>query len=212
VELRMGGHEGIGRKRDWAYRLDADINNEFRESITRRLPSAEVSEMAWENLRGNTLPLVVRYKVRVAGYAAVTGARIELTPDYFDHGKLALFSAGQRHHPILFDHAWAEHDDIELILPEGFVLEAPRAPADVGDLAGILGVRCQVAYKPKHRQLSYHRDFAVGGNGAIAFQAASYPAIKALNDAISRFDEHSLVLKPKPVAPAAEAVPPGGAR
>ena len=211
VEVRMSGHEGSWRKRVWENKQDADINNELQESIAKQLPGAEISGIVWENLRGNALPLVVRYKVKVPGYAEVAGSRIVLTPDYFDHGKPALFSAEQRHYPIFFDHAWAEHDNIEIVLPEGFSLEAPSAPADVGDPSGALGVRYQVAYKPKHRRLSYHRDFALGGNGAIAFQAASYPAIKALTDAITRSDEHSLVLKPKPAAPPSDTAPAGGA-
>jgi hypothetical protein len=211
VEISMGGHAGSSRKADWADKQPAEIDEDFRASITNRLPGAEVSEIAWENLRGNALPLVVRYKVKVPGYAEQAGSKFVLTPNYFEHKSAALFSAETRQFPIFFDHAWAEHDNIEYRLPEGFVIEAPSAPDEIGDLDGIMGVHYQLGYKRRSGVLTYKRDFALGGNGAIAFQAAAYQKIKAVSDAISHSDEHSLVLKPAPklaIPPTAPAPPP----
>jgi len=207
VVISMGGHAGSSRKGSWANKQQAVIDEDFKTAITDRLPGAEVSEITWEHLRGNALPLVVRYKVKVPGYAEAAGSKMVFTPNYFEHKGAALFSAETRRFPIFFDYAWAEHDDIEYQLPEGFVIEAPSAPAEVGDVRGVMGVHYQLGYKPRKGVLSYHRDYALGGNGAVAFQAGAYPKLKLLCDAITRSDEHSLLLKPAPV----RAKPQGGA-
>jgi hypothetical protein len=214
VEISMAGHAGSSRKADWADKQQAEIDEDFRTALTDRLPGAEISDIAWENLRGNALPLIVRFTVKVPGYADVTGSKLVLTPDFFDHKKSPLLSAETRQFPIFFDYARAEHDDIEYRLPEGYVLESPSAPEDAGALDGPMGVRYRIGYKRRLGVLNYHRDYALGGNGAIAFQAAVYPKLKMLADAINHSDEHSLVLKPAPkpvTSPTPTPAPPANA-
>jgi hypothetical protein len=207
VEVSYGGHAGAWRKQEWSEDQQAEIDERFRASITERLPGAEVSDVTWENLKGRTLPLVVRYKVKVPGYAEAAGSKLVFAPNFFEHKAPAMFTTETRRYPIMFDHAWAEHDDIEIKLPEGFNLASPSSPEAVGDTAGVMGVSYQVTYKRKSRMLNYHRDFELGGNGAIAFQVASYRTIKTLADAIRESDEHSLVLKPIPAAFASPSAP-----
>lgn len=197
VEISMGGHEGIVRKRSWRWDHPDTIDAEYRSSITKRLPAAEVNDLKWENLTGNKLPLIARYRLRVPGYADMAGSKIILPVNVFAHGDPALFSSETRKHPVFFSHAWSEHDDIEIQLPAGYTLEEGSAPDDSGDPAGILGVRYDVGFKPKSNKLVYQRDFALGGDGSIAFQTVSYPDIKRLFDSIQRSDEHTVVLKPK---------------
>jgi hypothetical protein len=201
VEIAIGGHAGIEKKAAWRKKEPAEIDTEYRASITKLLPSAEVGELTWRNLRGNTLPLAVSFHLKVPGYADLAGSKIILVPNVFSHGAPAQFSSETRAYPVFFPYAWSEHDDIEIALPEGYTLDAASAPANVGDPAGTLGVRYVVGYKAKSRVLTYRRDFALGENGAIAFQAASYPAVKKLLDGVNRSDEHAIVFKPAPPAP-----------
>ena len=200
VEISWDGHAGSSRKQSWAGDQQSEIDDRLRSGVTDRLQGAEVSDIVWENLSGRKLPLIVRYKVKVPGYAEAAGSKFVFSPNIFEHKAPAMFTPETRRYPIMFQYAWAEHDDIEISLPQGFNLVAPSAPSDVGDLSSPLGVRYELGYKRKARLLSYHRDFALGGNGAIAFQVASYPKIKVIFDAIHESDEHSLVLKPVPAA------------
>lgn len=212
VEISMGGHVGSLKKKGWQAEQRAEIDAEYRATITKRLPAAEVSDLQWENLQGNKLPLIVRYKIKVPAYADVAGTKIILPANVFEHGAPAVFSAENRKHPVFFDHAWSEQDDIIITLPEGYTIEAGNAPANVGTLTGALGVAYELGFKPKSRQLLYKRNFVLGGNGVILFQPSKYPTLKRLFDIIGRSDEHTFVLKSSaasesPVADAA-MIPP----
>jgi len=101
---------------------------------------------------------VVRYKVKVPGYAEAAGSKMVFAPNYFEHKSAALFSAERASSRSFSIMPGPEHDDIEYQLPEGFVIEAPSSPPASADPAGVMGVRYQLAYKPKKGLLNYHRD------------------------------------------------------
>ncbi len=195
VELTMSGHAGSSRKQDWADKQQEEIDTDFRAAITKQMSAAEVSDLKWENLSGNTLPLIARYKIKVPAYADLAGSKVIVAPNVFEHGATAMFTSEKRKFAIYFPYAWSEHDDIEIALPEGYTLDAGSSPANVGKTTGAVGVSYQVGFKGKSRKIVYQRDFALGANGMVAFQAQSYPALKQAFDAITRSDEHTLVLK-----------------
>lgn len=213
VEIRVEGHTAASKKSAWNSKTASEIETDIRSNLIERLPSAEISDIVVENIRTIVMPLTIRYKVKVPGYAEVAGTRIVLPPNYFEHGKPALFTAEIRKLPIFFDYARTEHDRIDIVLPEGYTLDAPSAPVNVDQNAAIVKADYKIGYKGKSRILIYERNFVLGAEGAVAFQAASYPTLKNIFERINRSDEHSLVLKPKvklPVtsAPAAEAEAP----
>ena len=210
VEDAFTGHEGIARKSRNAEKSAEVVDRDFREQVAKRLPTAEVSDLHWENLRNHEFPVRVHYKVHVPGYAEQAGKRLIVAPGFFEAGLPATFAAEQRKLPIFFPYAHEEHDDIEIILPEGFELDHPSAPADVAAQEKTIGAHYFIGYKPAHRVLAYKRDFVLGGNGAISFQAASYPALKKRFGRLHESDAHALILKPaaeKVAAPAATAAP-----
>lgn len=208
VEEAFTGHTGIALKSKDADKSADEVDRDFREQLGKRLPTAEVSDLHWENLRTHEFPVTVHYKVHVPGYAEQAGKRLIATLGYFEAGRTAEFSADQRKLPIFFPFAREEHDDIEIILPEGFELDHPSAPADVAAQEKTIGAHYYIGYKPAHRILSYKRDFVLGENGAISFQAASYPALKKRFARLHSSDTHALILKPaapKSAAPAVDA-------
>jgi hypothetical protein len=211
VDETFTGHEGIGLKSRNAEKSADEVDRDFREQLGKRLPTAEVSDLHWENLRNHVFPVTVHYKVHVPGYAEQAGRRLIVAPGFFESGRPATFAAEQRKLPIFFPYAREEHDDIEIILPEGFALDHPSAPVDVAAQEKTIGAHYFLGYKPAHRTLSYKRDFVLGGNGAISFQAASYPALKKRFERLHESDTHALILKPAaenaaaPVAAPAES-------
>jgi hypothetical protein len=195
VEMAMTGHLAIEQKRqNWEKAAD-EIDRALRQQIARGLPTAEVSDIRWKNLRTLELPVTVRYRVRVPGYAEQAGNRLVLAPGYFEVGESVRFAAEKRKFPIFFPYAWAEHDDVEIDLPGGFELEQASSSLDVGDRAASLGATYSLGYKPKPRILVYKRDFALGEDGATAYRAESYPELRRLYEALHRSDTHSIMLK-----------------
>ena len=210
VEEAFSGHEGIALKQKNAEKSADETDRDFREQLGKRLPTAEISDLRWENLHTHEFPVSVHYKVHAPGYAEEAGKRLIVTPEYFEAGRQAQFAADQRKIPIFFPYAHEEHDDIEIVLPEGFELDHPSAPGDVAAQEKTIGAHYFLGYKPAHRILSYKRDFVLGGNGAISFQTASYPALKKRFGRLHESDTHALILKPaaeKVAAPAATAAP-----
>jgi hypothetical protein len=205
VEETFTGHLAVRRKADaWGDSID-EVNKNFREEKTKRQPNAEVSDIVWTNLETTVLPLTVKYRVRVPGYAEQAGKRLVFAPSFFQIGAPAVFTAAERKYPIFFYYPWAEHDDIEVVLPEGYTLEKPSAPKPVGALGGAFGADYKLQYNSKTRTFAYRRDFALGADGACRFARDSYPALKELFEQLRKSDAHSIVLKPKVAAAAAPA-------
>ena len=208
VELVFTGHEAVTRKADnWSESLDA-VNKDFREKMTDRISAAEVSDIVWTNLDNNVLPLVVKYHVRVPGYAEQAGSRLVFAPSFFEQGTPMVFAAAERKFAIFFSYPWSEHDDIEIVLPEGYTLDKPSAPQPVGELGGAFGAAYKLQYNSKTRTFGYSRDFALGANGMFIFRQESYPVLKNLFELLHKSDTHSIMIKPKAApAPAAEPQP-----
>jgi hypothetical protein len=195
VEESMTGHLAVDLKEgNWDKAAD-DIDREWRERLARRLPTAEVSDIRWENLRTTGSPVIVRYHVRVPGYAENAGSRMVLVPGFFVAGEPAKFASDKRKYPVFFPRAWAEHDDVEIVLPKGFELEKPGAPPGVGDPDHSLGATFVMGYVPSTRTLVYKRHFALGANRAIGCRPENYPGLKRLFESIHKSDTHSLMLK-----------------
>ncbi|HLP09847.1 MAG TPA: DUF3857 domain-containing protein [Opitutaceae bacterium] len=212
VEQVFRGHLAVERKDDnWSTSLE-ESTKRFTEEITNRLPNAEVSQVTWSNLDTYLHPLTVRYHVRVPGYAEQVGKRLVFAPGFFEAGRPVVFAAAERKFPIVFPYPREEHDDIEIVLPEGYALDKPSAPTPVGELSGAFGAAYNLQYTGKTRTFSFRRDFALGANGAFAFRPESYSTLKNLFELLRRSDTHSIMLKPKekPVAaaPATETTQP----
>ena len=211
IEETYTGHLAISRKTNsWNDSLE-DVNKDFREEITKRLPNAEVSEVVWTNLRSRELPLIVKYHVKVPGYAEQAGTRLVFAPGFFEAGKPVVFAAAERKYPIFFSYPWGEHDDIEIVLPAGYALDKPSAPAPVGEAGKAFSANYKLQYNPKIRTFAFQRDFALGANGAFAFQVESYPLLKGYFEQLHKSDTHSILLKPKQMPATISATPATGA-
>jgi hypothetical protein len=204
----MTGHPAVDLKeRYWNQPAD-EIDRDWRKRVARRLPTAELNDIQWENLRTLDFPVIVRYHVRVPGYAENAGSRLVLAPGYFVAGEPAKFVKAERKYPVFFPRAWSDYEDIEIALPEGFKLEQPGAPPDVGDPDRSMGATYSMGYVPTKRLLVYKRHFALGANRAIACPPENYRRLKRLFDGMYKSDTHSLLLKRTDAGPGAR---PGAA-
>lgn len=197
VVITRDGHVASESRRSYHGDQTETIDTEYTESITRRLPSAELTDLKWENFGDNREPLITRYKLRVPAYADMVGTKLILPTNVFQHNVPAAFSAAERKFPIIFPYAFMEEDDIEIVLPEGFELDAPSSPANVADIANVAGTTYAMKYSPKTRTLGYRRTYTLGQEGRLSFQSQAYALIKSAFDKMKRSDDHKIVLKEK---------------
>ncbi len=205
-EVLTGCQAQAKKGASWGQTLP-ELDRGERERITQRLPTAEVTDIRWENLQSRDQPVRLHYHVQVPGYAQKVGQRLVWAEDFFDAGEAPLFAPATRKYPVLFPYAWTSHDDLEIKLPEGFVLDQPSAPHNVGRPTDPVRATFAASYDPKRRTLVYHRDFLVGAGGLLAFPVSDYPWIKHTFDALHESNAHTLVLKRRPKPPAESPAP-----
>jgi hypothetical protein len=206
VEEQLTGHRAIlARDKGWNWSTDEHAKS-IRESLARRLSTAEITDVRPENVASLLGAYRIRYHVRIPGYAEAIGSRLAVPLNYFEVNVPQVFTNETRRYPIFFDHAEEVRDDIEIIFPEGFALEGASAPAPVGKVDDVISAKYGVKFLPKTRTLGYQREYVIGRGGVINFQAESYPALRKLFDRIHRSDAHQLVIKPKSPAVAAAAI------
>lgn len=194
--------------------LDAATAEERKKLVTdevqKTLKLAEVSAVQIDNAADPLAPLQVRYHLRVPDYAERTGSRLFVQPAVFRKGLPPLFQAATRTTPVLFDHHYAESDDVTITFPEGFDLEAGNAPDDL-PLGQVGEYQVSITLAKTSRQLRHQRKFALHAN---TIPAPYYAALKQAFDGLSARDNHVLTLKrtedatgaaPSPETPAAPA-------
>jgi len=189
VKIVYTGHEMIERKRLHALDSMEKRQKQIEESLTARLPGADVTGVEIKNAEG-VKPLVYSYHVKVPGYAQRTGKRLFLPPAFFQRNMLQRFSSSDRKYAVYFDYCWSEEDDIEIDFPPGYLPDHPDAPPPIraGD-AFVYTVKMQIR---DQKTLIYRRTLSVDG---ILFPVRLYPTVKKLFDAQFKEDEHLMTLK-----------------
>jgi hypothetical protein len=215
VEVQITGERAANLKQSWWEYSSEEIVGKVRDGVVDRLSAAEVTEVTYENVQNRTMPVIVRYHVRVPGYAEQLGSRLALPLNFFHAGSHETFSGDVRHYPIFFEFPEHERDELDITLPEGFVLDAPSSPTPVGQASDAIRAQYGLKYLGKSRKLVYVRDHVLGQGGTIAFRTESYGPIRKILGDLYKSDTHQLVLKPKTdaatAAPAAAASSTGAA-
>lgn len=184
-----------------SYRLDkydespAKVEEDLKDDLKRRVSTAEVSNVAVENLTDHSKPVVQRYRIRIPSYAQKTGRRLFLQPSFFEYGNNPVFSSSTRKYDVYFRYPWSEQDDVQITLPKGFELDNADAPASIADTGRIGLLNVKIRHDPTGNKLYFNREFYFGGNSKILFPAKSYQPLKGLWDEFHKVDSHTISLK-----------------
>lgn len=209
IELQYTGHVGVYHKE-----YNDDDNPQQREdtlkNLVRRniLGSAEVSDISIENVTDPDKPFTYKFKVVVPGYATRTGKRLFFQPNVFERNSGSTFTSTSRRHDIFINYAWSERDSLEIELPEGYALENPDAPADLGDAQKISSSQVKISLSKDQKKIYYDRAFYFGNQGLLYFPAGSYSALKGLFDAYGKVNTHQLTLRQGSAQPALSPTKP----
>ena len=182
------------------YDISANAREEqLKESIKGRISTAEISNISVENVTDPEKPFTYKFKVRVPNYAQKTGKRIFLQPGFFTFGTSPRFASATRKHAIYFKFPWSETDDIEIKLPEGYVLDNAESPPPLADDSQISSLKNNIGYKKESNTLIINRKFHFGGGDNILFEVGAYTAVKGLFDAFHKSDTHTITLQKEAV-------------
>ena len=171
----------------------AERERTLKESLEKRFPGIEVSQVRIENVENASAPYKNVYRVRIPGYAQRTGSRLFLTPGVFQKGIGPVFSAAGRTSDVYFPFAWSEEDDVTIEMPPGFELEQPERPSNIE--AGAARWALVMAMDQSQNRLVVKRSFAMGLTNTILFPQKTYPALKQFFDRVHAQDGHTLVLR-----------------
>ncbi len=187
------GHFGALRKRIYDGRTEQERVDRIEALLEARLSTAELSDIQVENADSVTGDFSYSYKIRIPGYAARTGKRIFLEPNFFEKNRSPRFKTSERRHDVYFSFGWTEVDQVSIEIPEGFTLEDAESPQsthvqDVGSYEVGLAVS-------DDRTLIYDRKFVWGLGGNILFPVDAYAGVKRVFDFVHAQDGHLVTLR-----------------
>lgn len=190
VRIEYHGHSSVERKANNDEDSAQQREETLRDAMTGRMSTAELSNIAIENVTDPTKPFVYSYHIRVPGYAQRTGKRLFLQPVFFQKGIDPLFRTAERTHSIYFRYPWSEEDVVTIEVPQGFALDNADAPApfNAGDVCKYY-VKIRVV---EGKVIDCQRKFAFDG---LLFPASAYPQLKNVFDELHKRDNHTITLK-----------------
>lgn len=195
VKIEYVGQSALNNRLDIYESSSATREESLKDEIKQRISTAEVSNISIENITDISKPLVYKYKVKAPNYAQKTGKRLFFQPGFFEYGSNPLFSSANRKYDIYFSYPWSEIDDIEIILPKGFILDSADRPEEVADPSKIGSLEIGIGVDKEQTFMKYSRKFHFGGNGKFLFPVGVYQPLKNLFDTFHKADTHTITLK-----------------
>lgn len=195
VHIEYTGHLANEKKEYNDDDSPAQREQTLRDNVKKRMSTAELSNIKIENVQDPIKPFVYDYHISVPGYAQRTGKRLFLQPAFFEHGTGPLFPTADRQNEVYFHYPWAEDDNVEITLPDGFALENPDAPVPIN--AGETSkYDVHISISKDGHKLFYRRSFYFGITNQLSrFPTTIYPTLKQLFDEMNKRDNHTLTLK-----------------
>lgn len=92
------------------------------------LPSYEVTDFHYEPVPGTLPVLREQLNLLLPGFVATSGKRLFVSPNFSNHSRVRLDEDAERQVPICLRNSYTDVDSIDLLIPEGYELEAmPKA-------------------------------------------------------------------------------------
>ncbi|MDQ8197279.1 DUF3857 domain-containing protein [Pelagicoccus enzymogenes] len=188
VAIKYDGYEGVAIKRAFAGQTDDERESFVLEKHWQsRLPRAEIDDFRIKHEDSREEGLILRYSVKIPGYADVAGDRLILNPSIFQKGAPPVFSDETREVPIGFPHRPLVMDKVTIEVPEGFSYEASAGTSD--EFEGAMVKRKSLVTINDANELVYQRHYTLKGTRA---DARYYPLVKAEFDAMNEADHRPL--------------------
>jgi len=195
------GNESIGFREAHASQTDAERQEFVREKLKDAFSDFEVAQVLVTMSPDANLPVGIKYRLLVKGYAQRTGKRLFLHPSFFNAGRSAYFTSSERTNAIYFDYPWNESDVVTIHLPNGFELDHAESPASF-DFPPSGQYAAKLFIQSATNTLTYQRSFTVAADQRLLLDPVQYAPLKAVFDRIHANDEHIVTLKATESQPA----------
>ena len=195
VRIEYSGHLGFDKKEYNDDDSPTQREDTLKESVKKRLSTAELSDIKIENVSDPLKPFTYTYHVRIPGYAQRTGKRLFLQPNFFTHGAGPLFPSTTRKYDVFFRYPWSEKEHIVIELPAGFTLDNADAPQPITPQMTHDICANKIKMASNGQIIVYDRDFYFGDARGTLFPITSYAGIKQLFDMVNQSNEHTITLK-----------------
>jgi hypothetical protein len=140
ISVEFNGEDALEHRLDALKQDDAGRRENLENEVKGWFPQSPVVKLqdsgGWDSSDG---PLVARFKVEVAGFAAVTEKRVLLPAFFFRTLQTNIFTSQFRRYPISFPFPFTEEDEFTVELPEGYAVEEP--PLSAQDRSSLCGIR-----------------------------------------------------------------------
>jgi len=165
----------------------------FHAKLVRQFKGARVTNITVDHADDPLNPTKTTYHIRIPAYAEKTGTRLFIQPAVFQKGGASGISLpdGERKTPVLFPYRCQGKDEINIVLPTGYSLEAASAPAGIS-APGFGDYDLQISLNRVTHTLTSRREFNLTN---ITFRTAAYPNLKSVLTKIRERDDHTLTLK-----------------
>ncbi len=128
VRITYHGHAAVGERVDHAGESYVERRKALERKIRSVVGPALLSDTRIDCPDDATKPCTYRFRMKVPGFAAVSGKRLVISPSVFQAGRPPVFPRPERKSPIVFPYAWSEYDTTVIVLPSRFGWEASEPP------------------------------------------------------------------------------------
>ena len=180
----------FGVEQELPHALINEVNKDVRDMYLNAqisLPTYEVQDVTYAEIK-NSLPEVDEtMQLKADRYATVSGKRIFLKPNLFNKNGATLDQEKTRHFPIVYPSAFNHTDSIEIIIPEGYAVEAMPKDVQLTSKFGSYSMTISIAGNKINLVRNYTRVSGV-------FPAADFKELAEFNNKVYKADRGQLVM------------------
>jgi len=181
-----------------ALRLRMEERNEDEEARKKLLEdevkatipvASEVELVTQPEWKSSTLPLVAGFKLKVPGWAIITGRRAMLTGGLFSGTEKHVFDHAERKHPIYYHYPSSKMDDITIELPDGW--HATSLPPETNRDQQSFAYSSKVVNEKGSLHLTRKLSLDI-----LLLETKYYPTLQNFYRMVRTSDEQQIVLQP----------------
>jgi len=155
LEMKVATVYGGTQQDDLSMMINALSKEKVQKVLQEelQLSTYKVNDFSYDETKAILPQLNEHLDITVNNYATVTGKRLFITPNILNRRGLRVEKEEDRKVDFVFNNAWADEDDYEIEIPEGYEVEAMPAPVAMKTAFGSYTNSVVFA----HNLLKFHR-------------------------------------------------------